>query len=44
VCRDDPLVCWYNFGRVHKALRMNAAMAVGIADRIWTVRDLLEAA
>jgi IS1 family transposase len=36
--------CWYDFGRVHKALRMMPAMAAGIADHIWTVRDLLEAA
>jgi len=36
--------CWYNFGRVHKSLRMTPAMASGIADHIWTVRDLLEAA
>jgi len=35
--------CWYNFGRVHKSLRMTPAMASGIADHIWTVRDLLEA-
>jgi hypothetical protein len=37
--------CWfafYNFCRVHKALRMTPAMAAGIADHIWTVRDLLE--
>jgi transposase-like protein/IS1 family transposase len=36
--------CWYNFGRVHKSLRMTPAMAAGIADHIWSVRDLLEAA
>jgi transposase-like protein/IS1 family transposase len=36
--------CWYNFGRVHKALRMTPAMAAGIPDHIWTVRELLEAA
>ena len=36
--------CWYNFGRVHKPIRMTPAMAAGIADRIWTVRDLQEAA
>ena len=33
--------CWYNFGRVHKSLRMTPAMAAGIADHIWTVRELL---
>jgi len=36
--------CWYNFGRVHKSLRMTPAMAAGIADHIWSVRELLEAA
>jgi transposase-like protein/IS1 family transposase len=36
--------CWYNFGRVHKSLRVTPAMAAGIADHIWSVRELLEAA
>jgi IS1 family transposase len=39
--------CWfafYNFCRVHKSLRVTPAMAAGIADHIWTVRELLEAA
>lgn len=35
---------FYNFCRVHKTLRMTPAMAAGITNRIWTVRDLLEAA
>ena len=35
---------WYNFGRVHKSLRVTPAMAAGIADHIWSVRELLEAA
>ena len=34
--------CWYNFGRVHKSLRCTPAMAAGIADHIWSVRELLE--
>jgi IS1 family transposase len=41
------VACWftfYNFCRVHKSLRMTPAMAAGIADHIWTVRELLEAA
>jgi IS1 family transposase len=33
--------CWYNFGRVHKSLRMTPAMAAGITDHIWTVREIL---
>jgi transposase-like protein/IS1 family transposase len=35
--------CWYNFGRVHKSLRVTPAMAAGIADHSWSVRELLEA-
>ncbi len=35
---------FYNFCRVHKSLRVTPAMAAGIADHIWTVRELLEAA
>ena len=41
------VACWftfYNFCRVHKSLRVTPAMAAGIADHIWTVRELLEAA
>ncbi len=35
---------WYNFGRVHKSLRMTPAMAAGVSDHVWSVRELLEAA
>ena len=41
------VVLWYtayNFVRVHKSLRMTPAMAAGITDHIWSVRELLEAA
>jgi transposase-like protein/IS1 family transposase len=41
------VACWfafYNFCRVHKSLRTTPAMAAGIADHIWSVRELLEAA
>lgn len=41
------VACWfafYNFCRVHKSLRVTPAMAAGIADHIWGVRELLEAA
>jgi len=34
---------FYNFCRVHRSLRVTPAMAAGIADHIWTVRELLEA-
>ena len=35
---------FYNFARVHKELRMTPAMAAGMSDHIWTVRELVEAA
>jgi hypothetical protein len=27
--------CWYNFGRIHRSLRVTPAMAAGIADHVW---------
>ena len=41
------VACWfafYNFCRIHKSLRVTPAMAAGIADHVWSVRELLEAA
>ena len=35
---------FYNLCRVHRSLRETPAMAAGIANHIWTVRELLEAA
>lgn len=35
---------FYNFCRVHKSLRVTPAMQAGIADHVWSVRELLEAA
>jgi len=35
---------FYNFSRVHKTLRVTPAMKAGIADHVWSVRELLEAA
>jgi IS1 family transposase len=35
---------WYNFIRRHQTLRMTPAMAAGITDHMWTMRELLEAA
>ncbi len=34
---------FYNFCRIHKSLRVTPAMAAGITDRVWSVRELLEA-
>jgi len=39
------VACWfafYNFCRVHKSLRLTPAMAAGISDHVWTVRELLQ--
>lgn len=41
------VACWfafYNFCRIYKSLRVTPAMAAGIADHVWDVRELLEAA
>jgi len=37
-------VAHYNLCRVHESLRSTPAMALGIAERVWTIADLLEAA
>ncbi len=41
------VVVWftfYNFCRVHKSLRVTPAMEAGIANHVWSVRELLEVA
>jgi transposase-like protein/IS1 family transposase len=35
---------WYNFCRIHQALRVTPAMEAGISAKPWTMRELLEAA
>jgi hypothetical protein len=32
---------FYNFVRLHKAHRMTPAMAAGIADRLWSMEDIV---
>jgi IS1 family transposase len=32
---------WYNFVRVHKSLRVTPAMEAGIADRIWSIGEII---
>jgi hypothetical protein len=34
--------CFYNFCRKHETIKQTPAMAAGIADRQWTVIELLE--
>lgn len=36
-------VAHYNFCPVHEALRITPAMALGIADHVWTIGELIEA-
>jgi len=33
----------YNFVKIHETLRVTPAMAAGIADRLWTIEDVLTA-
>jgi len=32
---------YYNFVRIHKALRVTPAMAAGVSDRLWEVADIV---
>jgi IS1 family transposase len=32
---------WYNFARVHKTLRVTPAMEAGIADHVWTIKEIV---
>ena len=37
-------VAFYNFCRVHEALDMTPAMALGVADHVWSIGELIDAA
>jgi hypothetical protein len=37
-------VAHYNFCRVHEALRTTPAKAIGVADRTWSITQLVDAA
>ena len=32
---------WYNFVRIHKSLRVTPAMAAGVTDRLWEMKDIV---
>lgn len=32
---------YYNFGRVHQTLRVTPAMEAGIADRVWSIKEIV---
>lgn len=31
---------YYNFGRIHKSLRITPAMAAGVSDRVWSLEEI----
>lgn len=31
---------WYNFGRIHRTLRVTPAMEAGIAEHVWTLEEI----
>jgi IS1 family transposase len=31
---------WYNFGRVHKTLKVTPAMGAGVTDHVWTLEEI----
>jgi hypothetical protein len=35
---------YYNFGRIHKTLRVTPAMEAGISDRVWSLEDIAKLA
>jgi hypothetical protein len=37
-------IAHYNLCRVHETIRITPAMALGVADHIWTIGELVEAA
>jgi hypothetical protein len=37
-------VCHYNLCRVHEALRITPAMALGVTGKTWSIADLIEGA
>ena len=34
--------CTYNFVRLHQTLKVTPAMAAGVTDRLWEMKDLVE--
>lgn len=37
-------VCWYNFCRVHETLKTTPAVAIGVADHVWSLAELVDTA
>jgi IS1 family transposase/transposase-like protein len=38
------LFAWYNFCRVHSAIKATPAVVSGLADNVWTIKELIERA
>lgn len=38
-----PRYAHNNFVRIHRTLRCTHAMAAGVSDRLWSIRDLVDA-
>ncbi|MBI1904043.1 MAG: hypothetical protein HYS13_23325 [Planctomycetia bacterium] len=34
--------CWYNYCRVHSTVKTTPAVAAGLTDHAWTLRELLD--
>ncbi len=34
-------LCFYNFCRIHRSLRVTPAMAAGVSKRVWSIEDLV---
>tara|TARA_R110000868_G_scaffold223900_4_gene475772 strand:+ start:1300 stop:1752 length:453 start_codon:yes stop_codon:yes gene_type:complete len=32
---------WYNFGRIHKSLRVTPAMEAGVSEHVWTLEEVV---
>ncbi|MGH8584310.1 MAG: IS1 family transposase [Gammaproteobacteria bacterium] len=35
---------WYNFGRIHKTLRVTPAMEAGVSDHVWSLEEIAKIA
>ena len=32
---------YYNFARIHRTVRMSPAMAAGVTETLWSIRDIV---
>jgi hypothetical protein len=37
-----PRSVYYNFVRIHQTIKVSPAMAAGVTDRLWEMKDLVE--